>query len=63
MDDRTHAAYVERSMANIGRTGFWWWLTALVLAALVGAGLFAYAYQVEHGHEVNGKSHTIFWGF
>ncbi len=63
VDDRTHALYVERSMANIGRTGRWWWITVLALSALVVAGLYAYAVQVQRGHEVTGTSHEIFWGF
>src|SRR5512140_2570294 len=62
MDDRTRELYVQRATANIGRTGPLWWVIALVLAGIVAAGVYAYAYQVQNGHAVTGTNHTIFWG-
>ncbi len=62
MDARTHGRYVERATANVGRTGTLWWIVAVALAAIVAAGVYAYAYQVQNGHGVTGTNRTIFWG-
>ena len=58
-----HRLYVERAMANVGKTSRAWWSVAIVLAVFVVAALYAYAYQVQNGHGVTGVSHTLFWGF
>ena len=40
-----------------------YWLWIIFLAAGVGAGLFAYLYQLQEGLWLTGMSRNVSWGF
>lgn len=63
MDRRTHDRYVERAMWPIGRGDRNFWLAVVVLSALVGAGLYAWLYQIQRGLWVTGLNQKVSWGF
>ena len=63
MDRRTHDRYVERAMWSIGRGDRNFWLAVVVLSVLVGAGLYAWLYQVQRGLWVTGLNQKVSWGF
>lgn len=63
MDRRTHDRYVERALWPIGRGDLKFWVSVVVLGALVAAGLYAYVYQVQRGLGVTGLNQTVSWGF
>jgi len=45
------------------RTGPWFWITVIILAAIVVWGLFAWGYQIYHGFGVAGINRPVYWGF
>ncbi|HET8569331.1 MAG TPA: NrfD/PsrC family molybdoenzyme membrane anchor subunit [Candidatus Limnocylindria bacterium] len=63
MDARTHAAYVERAMWQIGKGGLRFWGSVAMLGAIVLFGLYAYVYQLQRGLGVTGLNQKVSWGF
>ncbi|MDE3101104.1 MAG: polysulfide reductase NrfD [Chloroflexota bacterium] len=63
MDRRTRALYVERAVWPIGRGDRKFWISVMVLGALVAAGVYAWIYQVQHGLWVTGLNQKVSWGF
>ncbi|HEX4744066.1 MAG TPA: NrfD/PsrC family molybdoenzyme membrane anchor subunit [Candidatus Limnocylindria bacterium] len=63
MDARTHDAYVERAMWQVGKGGLRYWGTLAVLGSLVLFGLYAYVYQLQRGLSVTGLNQKVSWGF
>jgi Ni/Fe-hydrogenase subunit HybB-like protein len=63
VDHRTHDLYVARAMWPIGRGDRNFWISVIVLSALVAAGFYAYVYQVQRGLWVTGLNQQVSWGF
>jgi molybdopterin-containing oxidoreductase family membrane subunit len=63
VDRRTHDLYVERAMWPIGRGDLKFWVSVVVLSALVIAGFYAYVYQLQRGLWVTGLNQKVSWGF
>jgi molybdopterin-containing oxidoreductase family membrane subunit len=63
MDARTRAHYVERAVWPIGKGDRNFWIAVATLSAIVGAGLYAYVYQLQRGLWVTGLNQKVSWGF
>ena len=50
---------ILESMAPPSKT---WWACLVVILGILGMGIFAWAYQLNHGMEWSGISHPIGWG-
>jgi Ni/Fe-hydrogenase subunit HybB-like protein len=63
MERRAHDRYIERAMWSIGRGDRNFWISIIVLSALVGAGIYAWIYQIQRGLWVTGLNQKVSWGF
>ncbi|MGH8732921.1 MAG: NrfD/PsrC family molybdoenzyme membrane anchor subunit, partial [Burkholderiales bacterium] len=63
MDRGTLSLYRERATWSIGHGDRKFWISLLVLSGLVGAGIYAYVYQVQRGLWVTGLNQKVSWGF
>jgi Ni/Fe-hydrogenase subunit HybB-like protein len=58
-----HAEVLRTASRPIRGGGWWFWSIVVVLAGLVGAGIYAYVYQVQRGLWVTGLNQKVSWGF
>ncbi len=63
MDARTRAQYIERAVWPIGRGDLKFWAAVAVLSGIVGFGVYAWIYQLQHGLGVTGLNQKVSWGF
>jgi len=63
VDSQTRERYVERALWPIGRGDRNFWMSVTALSALVGAGLYAWVYQLVNGLGVTGLNQKVSWGF
>ncbi len=63
MERRQHDRYVERAMWPIGRGDKFFWISIVVLGAMVAAGVYAWIYQIQRGLWVTGLNQKVSWGF
>lgn len=55
--------YVARALWPIGRGDWKFWVSLVVLTAMVAFGLYAYVYQLQRGLWVTGLNQKVSWGF
>ena len=63
MNALQHERYVERAMWPIGKGDRKFWISVVVLGAMVAAGLYAWVYQIQRGLWVTGLNQKVSWGF
>jgi Ni/Fe-hydrogenase subunit HybB-like protein len=60
---KSATAVNDELLSSLRPPGKSWYALVLLLAALVGWGLFAFGWQASHGMYVTGKNRPVMWGF
>jgi molybdopterin-containing oxidoreductase family membrane subunit len=58
----TESGLDEVLFRPIFKTGKWFWVVVLILAAGTGLGVYAYLHQFRHGLGVTGLNKPVYWG-
>ena len=62
MSKVTYASINDDLLNSLEPPGKSWWFSLMIILGMLGMGIFALAYQIQHGMELSGIAHPIGWG-